>query len=116
MEPGTNMTPPAIKTVLSGSSVALYPKRRVAIGPVVVNFPVSGSYNSAKFGADKSELYVSERRTLPSASSVAPQTSFEDVLPALVKERVAGSKSSASATPPVIKTLPLGSKVANGAL
>ena len=45
--PITLVPPPAIKTLPSGSNVAVCPLRGVVMLPVALNVPVRGSYNSA---------------------------------------------------------------------
>jgi hypothetical protein len=117
--------PPVISTLPLASNVAVCPARALDIDPVELNEPVAGSYSSAdarmvKLPATKPLPPVI--RTLPLGSKVAVWfIRALDMGPVGLNEPVSGSYSSADARkltmispslPPVIRTLPLGSKVA----
>jgi len=104
------------------SKVAVCAVRAVAKDPVEVNEPVPGSYNSADARRASGPPMPPVIRTLPVASKVAV-CSYRglDIEPVELNEPVPGSYSSADArtsglippsVPPVIRTLPVASKVA----
>ncbi len=65
------MVPPATRMVPSFSIVALCPMRASVILPVGLNWPVAGSYSSARFTTEKSTLMPPDTSTMPFFSTVA---------------------------------------------
>src|SRR5207249_2899565 len=65
------VSPPATRTLPSGSSMALWESRGVVIAPVVTHWPVLGSYNSALARLSPALLSPPATSTLPLRSSVA---------------------------------------------
>jgi hypothetical protein len=119
--PPTKM-PPVIRTLPLASKVAVCPYRGLDMDPVELNEPVAGSYSSA-------DARTVGARADPAVSASGDQDLAAcqqgrgvphravDMDPVELNEPVAGSYSSADAKPepsrpPVIRTLPLASKVA----
>src|SRR5262245_53762660 len=109
-------TPPAIRTVPSGSKELVVDQRLVLMDAVVVQLPVCGSYKSALVR----ETFPTEPpaiRTFPFGNKDATCPSRPVVLEELVKVQVPATESKSSpaaelAAPPSTNTFSFGSNVA----